>query len=156
MDEELQHYGVIGMKWGVRKDPDRAYSKAGEKLKNLDKRATTRNLKAQVKMEKAWAKNNTAQRAWVFKGIKKWRAAGQTNRTLKEYAKVQRDVSKAMRWQKSMAKAFKDVDIKNIDKETEALGKKYADMTLDDLMANNVIMNALYDMYKRNKTAFNL
>lgn len=37
-DEEtdVEHYGVLGMKWGVRKDPDKAYSKSINKLKSLE------------------------------------------------------------------------------------------------------------------------
>lgn len=33
---ELYHYGVKGMRWGVRKNPDKAYSKASNKLRKLD------------------------------------------------------------------------------------------------------------------------
>lgn len=35
--EELKHYGVLGMKWGVRKNPDKAYSKSIKKLRKIDK-----------------------------------------------------------------------------------------------------------------------
>lgn len=38
-DRELQHYGVLGMKWGVRKNPTKAYVKATKKQRRLDKRA---------------------------------------------------------------------------------------------------------------------
>lgn len=35
-ESDVEHYGVLGMKWGVRKDPDRAYSKSINKLKSLE------------------------------------------------------------------------------------------------------------------------
>lgn len=153
--DELEHYGVIGMKWGVRKDPQTAYNKSGEKLKKLDTRIEKGTIKAQKKLEKAWAKTNRAQRALLLKGFKKWSAAGQTSRALRSYAKVQSDTSKAMRWQKAREKAFKNTSVSNLDPEYERLGKKYSEMTIDSLASNNVTMNALYDMYARNKTSLN-
>lgn len=38
-DDGLQHYGVKGMRWGIRKDVDKAYVKASNKLKKLQYRA---------------------------------------------------------------------------------------------------------------------
>lgn len=151
----LEHYGVIGMKWGVRKNPDRVYQKAGDKLKKIDRKAQRQSSTAQKKMEKAWRKNNSAQRAIVFKGVKKWRAAGQTNRTIKSYAKAQATLSKGMRWQRSMSSVLKGKKITKLDPETERIGKKYANTTLENLMAANTSMNDLHEMYRRNRTIMN-
>lgn len=38
---EIKHYGVLGMKWGVRHDPVKAYSKAVKKRDKLNANVTT-------------------------------------------------------------------------------------------------------------------
>ena len=35
----LAHYGIIGMKWGVHRNPQRAYEKATRKFDKLTKRS---------------------------------------------------------------------------------------------------------------------
>lgn len=47
-EQHLAHYGVKGMRWGVRKDPDRAYTKAVNKLRRIEsaqQRASTSRAK---------------------------------------------------------------------------------------------------------------
>ena len=50
--EDIQHYGVLGMKWGVRHDPMKAYSRANNKMiklnSNIQKRGSQL-VKAQIK-----------------------------------------------------------------------------------------------------------
>lgn len=55
-ENELMHYGVLGMKWGVRKDPSKTYAKVARKLNKLHDEYTYGNAfqrrKASRKSEK--------------------------------------------------------------------------------------------------------
>ena len=64
LDEEtLAHYGVLGMKWGVKKDPDKAWDKANKEL-------TKRKKKANVTLQKSIIKN-TKKAAKIDKKLAK-------------------------------------------------------------------------------------
>lgn len=56
---ELMHYGVLGMKWGIRKDPDKAYAKSIKKLRRLD----SAHAKAAARVEKMQKKGYEAKSA---------------------------------------------------------------------------------------------
>lgn len=139
----LEHYGVLGMKWGVRKNPDKAYAKAGRKLEKLDNKASKIAAKGAKREQKAIQRQAKASSAWFFKKWRAKRATKATQKALKTYQKSQVKEIKAYRWQQSMEKAFKDKKVSNMDPKYVKLGEKYAKKTLDDIMRNNVSVNSM-------------
>lgn len=115
---ELCHYGVIGMKWGVRRGrAGEAYQKASKKLiklddkvnKQFDKSMKVAN-KTNKKLSSRFASDDEKQRAIL--------------KAKESQSRLDGKIHKARKWYSSMEKTFKDTDIK-MSKEQIALGKKY-------------------------------
>lgn len=144
--DELEHYGVLGMKWGVRKDPDKAYSKAGAKLEKLDRKVTKLSAKGAKREQKAIKKQRKASSAFLFPRMKAKSASKATRKALKAYQKSQEKEIKAYRWNEAMKKAFKDVKVSNMDERYVALGEKYSQKSIDTIMQNNVSVNSMMNI----------
>lgn len=118
--DELAHYGVLGMKWGVRHDPQKAYERASKKLRRLDTRANKAIEKAYKKQAKADRKANS-----LFSSERGIAEADEKARTamLESVAKVQ----KARKWLQKMEKVFQDTPAK-MSQEQIDMGKKYTEI----------------------------
>ena len=132
---ELKHYGVVGMRWGVRRA--KQYLKKGDRQKygagirktydkaskELDKRAK----KADKKLERAYNQRDRAyQKADSFFSTERGRrkALARANKAMRD---ATRSANHARRWVKSMEKTFADTNV-SLTKEQVDLGRKYLDI----------------------------
>ncbi len=109
MEEEyLAHYGVLGMKWGVRHDRERAYARAVKKKNKLDAKAA----KADEKAKKARAHTPSRLHRVTDLGIAYYdRRMRSIN--AKE-AKAAKASIKAEKWVKSMERVFSETPLSEI------------------------------------------
>lgn len=132
MEDELKHFGVLGMKWGVRRNSSKTYAKASKKLSKLDKKVE-RKAKKVDKAIKSY--NRNAYGFSVFGNEKK-----ATAKVGKAQYKQEKAVAKADKWVKSMRKEFSKVDM-NLTAEDSAKGANYISQ-LNNL--KNIKLNKLY------------
>lgn len=99
-NDYLEHYGVLGMKWGVRKDPVRTFKKSQKKLNRLRSKSASLRSKAEKKKARLYRiprDPETYSRALHKISMMEAKAS--------KYAK------RGERWLNSMEKVFANVDL---------------------------------------------
>lgn len=123
-DEQLSHYGVVGMKWGVRRgNYSTAYAKSSKKLKKLNDKAAKTRLKSAKLEKKALSKEVKATSEKKYQKARKLQF--KANKLNLKSAKLQK---KGMDFEKKMAKTFANVKVSDIDPEVLNAGRKYTYM----------------------------
>ena len=119
MENELRHYGVVGMRWGRRKNVSKAFGKASRKADNL----TSKVNKADQKISKLTNKQS------------KYESRGDSEKASKTSAKLEKATAKrnskqekADKWISSMSDTFKNAKMSEISYEDLIAGQNYVTM----------------------------
>lgn len=106
----LQHYGVLGMRWGVRHDRQRAYRRASKKRDRLNAKAAKKQEKADAAMSKArkapHGATTVGRTIWENKHLK----AGKKQYTADKATK------KADKWMKAMEQEFAGIPMSELER----------------------------------------
>lgn len=133
----LRHYGVLGMKWGVRRNRSKAVSKASKKLQKLDQKAKKAEYKSTKRQDAARRSQEKALNAILFRKFKARRAAVKSARALGSQTTVQSRQLKAYTWYTKMQKHLQNVKVSEMPKEYRKLGEKYSKLTIDNILESN-------------------
>lgn len=128
-EDDALHYGVLGMKWGQHIfGKAHVRETANKKLIKLDKKVQKSENKANLRTARAFKKQGKADRAILFKTVKKWNASFANSRASKSITAVRKNTKKARKLAKAMDKYFKSINEDPFTKEIADIGQRYLEL----------------------------
>ena len=121
LDEVIEHYGVKGMKWGVRKDPDRV---AARKQANMERKENIKKYVGETTSSLTTKAKDQKHKFQLKRADKKW-AKGVTQKKLDEAMK-----ESDRRTKEQQAKAFKKLSKTDTYKKAQS-GDPFSSMRLE-------------------------
>ena len=116
--QELMHYGVKGMKWGVKRGKvEQAYTRASKKADKLHAKID----KARVRSEKMSAKADKKMSSKFGSAEKKLKSVVKAKKAAASYRKA---IRKASKWNEAMKETFANTSVKMTSQQV-ARGKQY-------------------------------
>lgn len=120
-NDELMHYGVKGMKWGVKHNPERAFTKANAKYEKYQAKVN----KLKTKSDKATAKKYKRANPLIRTEISDARYRNASRKADKATAKYLKAKRKAKKWVEAMDKTFANYDMKALNSNKVNSGKNF-------------------------------
>lgn len=117
----LCHYGAKGMKWGVRHNPEKVFTKANAKYERYQAKIN----KLKTKSDKATAKKYKRANPLIRTEISDARYRNASRKADKATAKYLKAKRKAEKWVEAMNKTFENYDMKALSSNKVNSGKDF-------------------------------
>lgn len=131
---ELKHYGVLGMKWGVRHDRSSSAFRKASKKANKYRRKADKNSALSSKYEAKAHKQATSKALKILYGRDtRDRLSGKRLRLSENRSKkASKYTKKYNKWTSKMSEAFSNVKVSDISERDLQIGSNYIDLLLQN------------------------